>query len=97
MTKRIGILWIAVALLAILAVRPYIWPETKASAQTPRFDYIYIISPVYLYQGRQGILLMDKRNGNVWFFGKSDDQTLSFLDPVLVVKLPFDKIDQAAP
>jgi len=88
--------WILLAALtAGIVIRPYLWPETKAAADVSRFDYVYVISPVYLYQGRQGILLMDKRNGNVWFIAKSDNTTISFRDPVFVVRIPLEKVEQA--
>jgi len=85
--------FLIVALLAILALRPYFSPDTKASADVARFDYVYVISPVYLYQGQQGILLMDKRNGNVWFIAKGNSTTISFRDPVLVVRMPLEKLE----
>jgi hypothetical protein len=87
--------WFTISVfLAILAFRPYFWPETKAAAGVARYDYVYVISPAYLYQGRQGILLMDKRNGDVWFIAGTDNATLSFRDPVLVVRIPLEKPEQ---
>jgi hypothetical protein len=45
-----------------------------------------------LYKGQQGLLALDKRNANVWFIPKSNDQ---FGDPVFVLRVPFEKLDQA--
>ena len=93
--RNISASWLIVAvLLAILLARPYLSPP-KAAADTVRFDYVHIISPVYLYQGRQGILLMDMRNGNVWFIAKGESTNISFLDPVFVVRIPLEKVEQA--
>jgi len=82
-------------LIAILLLHQYWSHETSVAADSARFDYVHVISPMYLYNGRQGILLLDNRNGNVWFIGKSDDQKLTFLDPVFVVHVPLEKLDQA--
>ena len=81
-------------LLAIIVARPYLAPELRVSADSGRFDYVHIVSPVYLYQGRQGILLLDKRNGNVWFIPKGDDVNISFRDPLFIVRIPLEKLDQ---
>jgi len=81
--------------LGMIAMRPYIKPDLKVSGNSGAFDYLYIISPMYLYKGDQGILILDKRNGNVWFVAKGDDLKLSFRDPVYVTRLPFEKLDQA--
>ena len=40
-------------------------------------------------------LLLDKRNGNVWFIPKGDDINISFRDPAFVVRIPLEKLDQA--
>jgi hypothetical protein len=49
-----------------------------------------MLSPMYLYQGRQGILLLDKRNGNVRFSPKGDEINISFRDPSFVVRIPLE-------
>src|SRR5258706_9503588 len=88
---------IIAGLLAIIMARPYLAPEMRAAADSAaRFDYVHIVSPMYLYQGRQGILLRDKRNGNVWFIPKGDDMNISFRDPLFVVRIPLEKLDQTA-
>ena len=69
--------------------------EATASASSERFDYVYVVSPMYLYQGAQGVLLMDRRNGNIWFVAKGNEGNLTFRDPVFVARLPLEKLDQA--
>ncbi|HTS66557.1 MAG TPA: hypothetical protein VMH28_31255 [Candidatus Acidoferrales bacterium] len=84
---------LAIALfLGIIAVRPLVEPSVRAQAQAARFDHVSIISPVFMYKGRQGLLVMDKRNANVWFIPRVDDE---FKDAVFVLRLPFEKLDQA--
>jgi hypothetical protein len=39
------------------------------------------------------ILLLDKRNGNVWFIPKGDEINISFRDPSLVVRIPLEQLD----
>ena len=82
---------IVVLMLALLVMRT---SPASVSADSGRFDYVHVISPAYLYQGNQGVLVLDKRNGNVWFFGKGDEMKVTFRDPVLVTKLPLEKLDQ---
>lgn len=69
--------------------------EAKVSANSERFDHVTVISPMYLYQGAQGVLLMDRRNGNIWFIAKGNEVNLTFRDPVFVARLPLEKLDQA--
>ena len=80
--------------LGVIAVRPYVHPEQTALAFSGKFDYVTIVSPMYQYKGITGVLLMDTRNGNVWFIGRGDDVALTFRDPVFVVKVPLEKLDQ---
>jgi hypothetical protein len=47
---------------------------------------------MYLYKGVQGLLVLDRRNGNVWFIPKVNEV---FQDPVFVVRMQFEKLDQA--
>jgi len=55
------------------------------------------VSPAYIYNGMPGVLLMDKRNGNVWFLGKyTDNMKVTFGDPVFVAHVPLEKVDEAA-
>ena len=84
-------------LLAISLLRPYLWPDVSILADAGRFDYVYVISPLFLYKGHQGVLLLDKRNGDVWFIAQTGDGSgnTSFKDPAFVVRLPLEKLDQA--
>lgn len=82
-------------LLAAVAVHPWLASEARVSADSGQFDYVTIISPMFLYQGNQGVLLLDRRNGNVWFIGKGNEMEISFKDPVFVVRLPLEKLNQA--
>ncbi len=59
-------------------------------AQAARFDHVFIVSVAFLYKGHQGLLVMDRRNANVWFFPRVNDQ---YQSPILVEKLQFDKLD----
>jgi hypothetical protein len=88
------VLIVIAVLLGVIAVRLWSKSEVLASADSGRYDYVTIVSPVFLYKGNQGVLLLDKRNGNVWFVAKSQDTNLSFKDPVLVVRFPLEKLEQ---
>ena len=82
-------------MLIIIAVQLFLRTEVKASADSARFDHVTIVAPTFLYRGAPGVLLMDRRNGNVWFIPKGNDMAVSYLDPVFVVRLPLEKLDQA--
>jgi hypothetical protein len=89
-------LWIIAIFLGLIALRQFWSPNLKASADSSRFDHVLIISPLFLYKGQQGLLVMDKRNGNIWFMGRqSNELNVTYNDPVLVTKIPFEKLDQA--
>ena len=89
-------LWLIAAFLGIIALRPLYNPAAAVSADASKFDHISIVAPVFLYKGQQGLLLMDKRNANIWFIGKGNDQmTLKYGDPVFVTQIPLDKLDHA--
>ena len=87
-------LWLIVLLLGLIALRPLYSPPVRVSADAARFDYVYVVSPVYVYKGHQGILVMDKRNGHVWFIGRGRELDMKYADPVFVTQLPLDKLDQ---
>jgi len=78
--------------LGILALGPLFHPAVNVQAQGARFDHVMIVATTFLYKGQQGLLLLDKRNGNVWFIPRSGDQ---FQDAAFVVRVPFEKLDQA--
>jgi len=91
-----GILLAVVVLLVFLSLRLSVVPETsRAFADSGRFDYITIISPQYLHQGRQGVLVLDRRTANVWFIAKTMEMNFRYEDPILVTHLPLEKIDQS--
>ena len=50
--------------LGMIALRPYFNTATVL-ADSAKFDHVYIAAPGYLYKGEQGLLVMDRRNGNV--------------------------------
>jgi hypothetical protein len=79
-------------LLGVIAVRPFIETDSTVMAQSARFDHVYIIAPMFLYKGHQGMLVMDRRNANVWFIPKVNEQ---YKAPVFVLKVPLDLLDQA--
>ena len=79
--------------LGILALGPLFHPVVNVQAQGgARFDHVVIVATTFLYKGQQGLLVLDKRNGNVWFIPRSGDQ---FQDAAFVVRVPFEKLDQA--
>src|SRR5215469_4731969 len=81
--------------LGMIAIRPYISPDQHVRADSGQFDYVQIISAQFIYNGATGVLLLDKRNGNVWFTERnSDNMRLAFKDPVFVVRVPLEKLDQ---
>jgi|ERR1051326_4317870 len=78
--------------LGIIALRPLFNPPTEVQAQAARFDHVFIVATTFLYKGQQGLLVMDRRNANVWFIPRASDQ---FGTPVFIIRLPFEKLDQA--
>ena len=78
--------------LGWLAVSPLFVPAATVLSQPATFDHVYIVSPMFLYKGQQGLLVMDRRNANVWFIPKVDEK---FQNPVFVIRLPFEKLNQA--
>jgi len=84
---------LAIALfLGVIALHPLFEPAIAVQAQGARFDHVQILSAMFLYKGAQGLLVMDKRNGNVWFIPKVND---GFQDPVFIVRMQFEKLDRA--
>ncbi len=86
------ILLVIAFFLGWLALRPLFEPAVQVQAQSARFDHVAIVSTVFLYKGRQGLLLADKRNGNVWFMPRVDEV---YQDPVFILRLQLEKLDQA--
>jgi hypothetical protein len=87
-----AILLVIVVLLGMIALHPYIEPGVKVMADSARYDHVYLVSPLFVYRGQQGLLVMDRRNGNVWFIPKAND---SFGNPMFIVRVPFEKLDQS--
>jgi hypothetical protein len=87
---KLVVLIVAIAAF-VLATQAYLGQVPTASAQAARFDYVTIVSPVYLYRGQRGLLLLDRRNGNVWFMPEKDG---AYQDPSFVLRVPFEKLDQ---
>ena len=83
---------LVVSFLGIIASRPFFEPIPAVQAQAARFDHVTILATTFLYRGQQGLLLLDRRNGNVWLVPKKDDV---FKDPVFVIRMQFEKLDQA--
>jgi hypothetical protein len=96
-TERLlkAILAICVLLLGLAALQAFRGGTSVVSAASGRYDYVSIISPLYVYKGVQGVLLLDSRNGNIWFVPKGTDFNVNFKDPVFVIRLPLDKLDNA--
>lgn len=90
-SKLRALLVAVVLLLAVIAFRPGASLVPTAYAQTAQFDHVTIVAPLFLHRGEQGILLLDKRNGNVWFMPRRSG---SYADPQFLVRLPFEKLDQ---
>ena len=93
LTTRITLLAIAL-FLGMIALRPVLEPATAVQAQGARFDHVFIVSNMFLYKGQQGLLVMDRRNGNVWFIAKQDN---GFQDPVFIMRMQWEKLDQTPP
>jgi hypothetical protein len=93
------ILAIIAILLGVIASKLQLDRPLPVRADTGRFDYVQVLAAPYLYNGNQGVLLLDKRNGNVWFISKVQDMTMkktSFKDPVFIVRVPLEKLDEQA-
>jgi len=89
-TLRLLLLLIAL-FLGVRAFQPDAMPMQTVHAQTAQFDHINVVSPLFLYQGQQGLLLLDKRNGNVWFMPRKD---AAYGDPQFILRVPFEKLDK---
>ena len=86
------VLWLIAIFLGIIASRPFFDPIPAVQAQAARFDHVTILATTFLYKGRPGLLLLDRRNGNLWYVPKQDDV---FKDPVFLMRMQFEKLDQA--
>ena len=84
-----------IILLAVIALRPYFETSVKAETEPARFDHVSIVSTMFIWKGQSGLLLLDRRNGNVWFVQRSNDESRAnpFEDPVFLIRAPFEKLD----
>lgn len=83
-----------VLLVAVLAIQVYVLRPVTAYADSGRFDYIQVVATGFIYNGNPGLLLLDKRNGNVWFLPRgSDMKTTFFKEPVFLIRVPFEKLE----
>ncbi len=82
--------------LGCIALRPLFNPTEMVLAQSAKFDHVFVVSSGFLYKGSQGLLLMDRRNGNVWFIPRVLDasQNLTFQNPVFLGRVPLETLDQ---
>jgi hypothetical protein len=94
-TSKLILLVIAL-FLGLIALRPYVDPADKVLAQAAKFDHVYIVSSMFLYKGSDGLLLLDRRNGDIWFLPKATDiaHNVTFKDPMFIVRVPLEKLDQ---
>ena len=84
-------------LLGVIALNLQLSRPAPVYADSGRFDYVQIVATPFVYNGSQGVLVMDRRNGNVWFIPKVQDmKKVSFADPVFVVRVPLEKLDEQA-
>jgi hypothetical protein len=82
-------------LLGLIALELYLGRAPKVYADTGRFDYVHVLGTSFIYNGSPGVLLLDKRNGNVWFIPRGQDMKQSwFKDPVFVIRVPLEKLDE---
>jgi hypothetical protein len=84
---------IGVLLVVFLGFKAAYFPPSGDFATSSRIDYVYVLSPDYVYRGANGVLLMDKRNGNIWFFANGSNTEMRFSDPVLVSRLRLEQLD----
>ena len=87
-----AILIVIAVFLGMLASRQVFEPIPTVQAQAARFDHVTILATTFLYKGQQGLLLLDRRNGNVWFVPRQADV---FKDPMFVIRMQFEKLDQS--
>jgi hypothetical protein len=95
---RFGILVIAL-LLAVIALELHFNRPATVFAESGRFDYVQIVAASFVYNGETGVLVLDRRNANVWFIPRARNQdmkTAFYKDPVFVVRVPLEKLDEQA-
>jgi hypothetical protein len=87
----------AVLLLGLVTLDHLSEPRLTVQAEAARFDHVQIVSTAFIYKGQLGLLLLDRRNANVWFAQRSTDESgrVPFAEPVFLFRAPFEKLDQA--
>src|SRR5438045_7461968 len=94
---RVVLVAIAV-LLALIALELRVGRAQPVYADSSRFDHVQVIATSFVFGGNTGLLALDKRNGNVWFLPRGQDmQKTWFKDPVFLIRVPFEKLDQPPP
>ena len=96
-TLSLKLMMMAIALLlGFIASDQLSEPRVKVHAEAARFDHVQIVSTAFIYKGQLGLLLLDRRNGNVWFAQRTTDESVRvpFEDPVFLFRAPFEKLDQ---
>lgn len=96
-TTRIVLAVIAI-LLAVIAVELRTGRPQPVYADSSRFDHVQVVATSFIFAGNPGMLLLDKRNGNVWFLARGQDMAKTwFKEPVFLIRVPFEKLDQPPP
>ena len=81
--------------LGLIALQMYLDRSPRIYADSGRFDYVQVLASPFAYNGNQGVLLLDKRNGNIWFLPKGQDMTKTwFKDPVFLIRAPLEKLEE---
>jgi hypothetical protein len=96
-TTRI-LLAVIATLLVVIALELRTARPPAVYADSSRFDHVQIVATSFVFGGNTGLLALDKRNGNVWFIPRGQDMEKTwFKDPVFVIRVPFEKLDQPPP
>ncbi len=96
-TTRI-LLIVVTVLLGVIALELRTPRPERVYADSSRFDHIQVIATNFLIGGNPGVLVLDKRNGNVWFIPRGQDMDkFWFKEPMFLIRVPFEKLDQVPP
>ena len=92
------VLFVIAALLAVIAVELGMGRPQPVFADSSRFDHVQVVATSFVFGGNTGMLLLDKRNGNTWFLPRVQDMHKTwFKEPVFLIRVPFEKLDQPPP
>jgi hypothetical protein len=93
-----AVLVTAAFFVGIIALKSYLESPARVRADSARFDHVQIVASAFLYNGNQGMLVLDKRNGNVWFLARMQDTKKTwFKDPTFLLRVPLEKLDEPPP